>query len=477
MKINLNKFKFNGENPTTSVITQNTDNQLNTELRQADNRRDFIKKASLGGLSLSLLFDDKPEQEVEFITQKVKRAGKPSDLKITDIRVAVITGFPIACPILRIDTNQGISGYGEIRSGVSTEYGVFLKSQLLGKNPCEVEKIFKSIKQFDGQNHAIGGIEMALWDLAGKAYEVPAYQMLGGKFRDQIRIYGNIPKVKDPIDFPKKIKNILDSGLTFLKMDLGIEFLANISGALINADAWNANNMKYPFLRTQITDKGLEIVANHVGKVRETIGYDMPLAINHFGYFDVNTAIRLGKVVDKYQLAWLEDLVPWQFTEQWKQISDAIDTPTITGKGIYLKEEFIKLINARAVDMIHPDLVSTGGLLETKKIGDYAQEHGVSMAMHFAGTPFSFMANIHCAAATENFVALEHHEMAIPWWEDLFTGEKPIFDKGFVKVPEKPGLGLELNETVVKEHLKKGELYFAPTEEWNKIDSWDRDLS
>ena len=203
----------------------------------------------------------------------------------------------------------------------------------------------------------------------------------------------------------------------------------------------------------------------------------MPLAINHFGYFDVNTAIRLGKVVDKYQLAWLEDLVPWQFTEQWKQISDAIDTPTITGKGIYLKEEFIKLINARAVDMIHPDLVSTGGLLETKKIGDYAQEHGVSMAMHFAGTPVSFMANIHCAAATENFAALEHHEMDIPWWEGLFTGEKPIFDKGFVKVPEKPGLGLELNEAAVKEHLKKGELYFAPTEEWNKIDSWDRDLS
>ncbi|WP_435357429.1 mandelate racemase/muconate lactonizing enzyme family protein [Emticicia sp. SJ17W-69] len=497
MKLNLDRFKFKGEVPTGPKAVESLDNQLNIEEKQTDNRRDFIKKASLGGLSLGLLFDGKPEQEMEFITQKVKRAGKPSDLKITDVRVAVVTGAPMTCPILRIDTNQGISGYGEVRDGASAKYGLFLKSRLLGKNPCDVEKIFKSIKQFGGQGRAAGGVcgvEMALWDLAGKAYGVPAYQMLGGKFRDHIRIYGDTPEVKDPVEFAKKMKERLDTGLTFLKMDLGIQVLADIPGALIGANAWDVKRQwgnsdlkkgnaqsygmtKHPFTRVQVTDKGLAIMADYVGKVRDVIGYDVPLAADHFGHFDVNTAIRIGRAVEKYQMAWLEDLIPWQFTDQWKQISDAIDTPTLTGEDIYLKEEFIKLINARAVDMIHPDLASSGGLLETKKIGDYAEEHGIAMAMHFAGTPVSFMANVHCAAATENFVALEHHGMDVPWWEDLVTGEKPIFDKGFVKVPDKPGLGVELNEAVVKAHLKSGELYFAPTEEWNKIDSWDREWS
>jgi len=169
---------------------------INKTVPERSGRRDFIKQASLGGLALGFLFDKDPAGEIDFITQKVKRFGAPSELKITDIRVAVVTGAPMICPILRIDTNQGISGYGEIRDGASAKYGLFLKSRLLGKNPCHVEQIFKSIKQFGGQGRAAGGVcgvEMALWDLAGKAYNVPAFQMLGGKFRDEIRIYGDTP--------------------------------------------------------------------------------------------------------------------------------------------------------------------------------------------------------------------------------------------------------------------------------------------
>ena len=112
-------------------------------------------------------------------------------------------------------------------------------------------------------------------------------------------------------------------------------------------------------------------------------------------------------------------MVPWQYGELMKQIKDSTSTPILTGEDIYLKEDFIKLIDMGAVDMIHPDLASSGGLIETKKIGDYAMEHGVPMAMHFAGTPISFMANVHCAAATENFIALEHHSLDVPWWERL----------------------------------------------------------
>ena len=130
--------------------------------------------------------------------------------------------------------------------------------------------------------------------------------------------------------------------------------------------------------------------------------------------------------MEKHHLAWMEDMVPWQLGELMKQIRDATDIPILTGEDIYLKEDFARLMDMGAVDMIHPDLATAGGLLETKKIGDYAMEHGVAMAMHFAGTPVSFMANLHCAAATENFIALEHHSVDVPWWEDLVTGpDKP----------------------------------------------------
>jgi L-alanine-DL-glutamate epimerase-like enolase superfamily enzyme len=212
--------------------------------------------------------------------------------------------------------------------------------------------------------------------------------------------------------------------------------------------------------------------------VRSIVGYEIPLAADHFGHIGLNSAIRLGRGVEKYRLAWLEDMVPWFYTDQWRQITEAILTPTLTGEDIYLKEEFIKLIDAGAVDMVHPDLASAGGILETKKIGDYAEEKGVAMALHFAGTPISMMANVHCAAATENFIALEHHDVDNEWWEDLVKGiEKPILQKGYVNVPETPGLGVDLNEEVIKEHLREGEKYFAPTTEWDKDQSWDRTWS
>ena len=488
MKQILERFNLK---PSQSELIKTTTPSIQTEI--SGNRRDFLQKASLGGLSLGMMFDGKTEQEMEFITQKVKRDSKPSELKITDMRLCTLVGVPFTSPIIRIDTNQGLVGWGEVRDGASPKYALMLKSRLLGENPCNVEKLFKKIKPFGNHGRAAGGVcgvEMALWDLACKAYNVPAYQLLGGKYRDEIRLYADTPEVNDPKEFAKKMKaERIDKGYTFLKMDFGIQLLADVPGALVGANVWKLRNSqtnktvgnygmtKHPFTRIQITDKGLDIMANYVGQVREAIGYDVPLSADHFGHFDVNTAIRLGKAVEKYQLAWLEDMVPWQFTEQWKQISDAIETPTLTGEDIYLKEEFMKLIDAKAVDMVHPDLASSGGLLETKKIGDYAEQNGIAMAMHFAGSPISMMANIHCAAATENFVALEHHGVDVPFWEDLVTGMKPIVQNGFVKVPEKPGLGVELNEEVAKQHLKKDSTYFIPTPEWNNSESWDRDWS
>jgi L-alanine-DL-glutamate epimerase-like enolase superfamily enzyme len=168
-------------------------------------------------------------------------------------------------------------------------------------------------------------------------------------------------------------------------------------------------------------------------------------------------------------------MVPWQYIDMLKEITRSINVPTLTGEDIYCLAGFKDLIEQRAVDMVHPDLATAGGILETKKIGDYAQEHGLAMALHFAGSPISFMANVHCAAATENFIALEHHSTEVPWWEDLVTGiEKPLNRQGFASVPEAPGLGVELNLDVVKQHLSRGEDCFGPTDEWNSNDSHDR---
>jgi len=445
----------------------------------------------MGGL-FGMSFEDR----VAETTGDVRRASAPSDLKITDMRYAVVQNVGRTA-IIRIDTNQGIYGLGEVRDGADERYALMLKSRILGQNPCNVEMIFKMIRQFGGPSRQAGGVcavEMALWDLCGKAYNVPAWQLLGGRYRDKIRLYADTPEAHSPEEQRKLIRYRLeDQGYTWLKMDIGIEEIKDIPGTLVNQEFWGPQlsqwqggymsyaNTEHPFTQVQITDKGFEEMAKIVDNVRSMVGYSIPLSTDHFGHFDLNNGIRLGKALDKYRLAWMEDIVPWQMTDQWKTITDALDTPTLTGEDIYLLKNFKPLIDIHAVDIIHPDLVTSGGLLETKHIGDYAEEHGIAMAMHQAGTPVSFMANVHCAAATQNFLALEHHSIDVPWWESLVktTDGRALITKGYANVPlSAPGLGIELNDEEVKKHLTaKDKSYFAPTPEWDDLRSHDRTYS
>jgi len=447
--------------------------------RQLD-RRTFFKSAgaaAAGASAIGFLGD----ADLEGAVQNVNRNSIPSELKITDLRVATVVGAPMTCPLIRIDTNQGLSGYGEVRDGASATYALFLKSRILGENPCNVDKIFRKIKQFGHHARQAGGVcgvEMAAWDLAGKAYGVPAYQMLGGRFRDKVRLYADTTEATNPTEQGRKLKARMDQGFTYLKQDFGINLLRDVPGALtkpLGTGYVGRDNVMHPFTGLSLTEKGVAWLSDWVAAVREVIGPEVPLSSDHYGHIDVNSCIRLARAMEKHHLAWMEDMVPWQLGELMKQIRDATDIPILTGEDIYLKEDFNKLVDMGAVDMIHPDLASSGGLLETKKIGDYAMERGVAMAMHFAGTPVSFMANLHCAAATENFIALEHHSVDVPWWEDMVTGpEKPIHQRGFASPPDRPGLGIELVEEVVKAHLKPGTQYFAPTPEWDNERSWDR---
>ena len=442
-------------------------------------RRDLFKTSAgiVGGAILSR------EAAAEQAPQKnVNTNSSPSALRITDLRVAIIVKpGPSPCPIIRIDTNQGVYGLGEVRDGSSATYALFLKSRLLNENPLNITYLFEKIKQFGGVSRQAGGVvavEEALWDISGKVYNVPIYQMLGGKFRDRVRIYADTDESPDPKIFAQRLKARKEEmGITWLKMDVGINLVQSIPGTVTapsEMTQWERRALPHPFVATEVTEKGIEKLSEYVQAAREAVGMEIPLSMDHLGHLGVNSIIRLGKAYEKFNLSWMEDVIPWQYTDMLAHITAESPTPILTGEDIYLKEGFIHLCEKHAVSKIHPDISTSGGILETHKIGERAMELGVPMAMHYAGTPVGAMASVHCAAATENFLACENHSMDVPFWQDLVEGiEKPIINKGFIKVPDKPGLGITLNDEVCKQHLRPNTEYFAPTPEWNTERSAD----
>jgi L-alanine-DL-glutamate epimerase-like enolase superfamily enzyme len=424
-------------------------------------RRSFFKSAAV---TLGAAFWS--DRTLDAALQTTNTASKPSDLKITDVRMAAVGGG-----LIRLDTNQGIYGVGENRDGASRNYVLELKRLVVGENPCSVDRVFRKIKQFGfhaRQGGGVSGIEMALWDLAGKAYNVPVYQMLGGKFRDTIRVYADTPQSPDPQVFGERMKRRIEQGFTFLKMDVGVGLVQKTPGTVTYPAGANINgNLVHMFTGLEITDKGIAMMADYLAKIREIIGWETPIATDHFGHIGVNSCIRLGKAFEKFNLAWMEDFIPWNYTELWKKITDAIEVPTLTGEDIFLKEPFEVLCREHAVDIIQPDLATAGGILETHKIGDMAEEYGVPMAMHMAGSPVSCMANVHCAAATSNFLVLENHSVDNAAWGDIIDGvAKPIANKGYIPVPEGPGLGFTLNEEAIKKQIRDPG-YFEPTPQWD----------
>lgn len=449
--------------------------------------------------------------DLESVLDKVNTHSSPSDLKITDMRFVDITGAPMHCILMKLYTNQGLVGYGEVRDWATKTYALTLKRLLLGENPCNVDKIFRRIKQFGGnarQGGGVSGIEVALWDLAGKAYGVPVYQMLGGKFRDKIRIYcdTDVTGKPDGVKMGNALKERMALGFTFLKMDVGIMLIGDEPGALSyplgliedmnnlgryssltsvkTLEERNARNrgfdiynIPHPFTGIHLTEKGIDLLEKYVADVRLIIGYQVPLAADHFGHMALEDCIRLGKRLEKYNLAWLEDMLPWQYTDQYVRLSQAVNTPICTGEDIYLKEGFQPLLEARGVSVIHPDILTSGGILENKKIGDLAQEHGVAMAVHMAESPIGCLAAVHSVAATENFLALEYHSVDIPWWDDIATGlPKPLVKEGYIMVPDSPGLGIEsLNDEIIAQHIHPDfPGLWEPTVQWDEDWSHDR---
>ena len=431
------------------------------------------------------------EQNTSELDQ-VNTRSAPSELRITDMRIAVVGGDGWRWPIIKLETNQGLMGLGEVRDGASGRYALMLKSRLLGENPCDIDRLFQKIKQFGGHGRLGGGVcgvEMALCDLAGKAFGVPAYMFAGGKYReDKVKVYADTPLKKDPVEMGNALLGRMDRGFEFLKMDIGLWIASEFEGGVINKHvAAESATLMHPFTGIQVTDYGISKMQEYVGAVRDVIGYEIPLASDHFGHMGVENAIRIGKALDQFTLAWYEDMIPWQFVDQWQALKAGVDTPVCTGEDIYALEGFKPLIDARAISVAHPDLATSGGILETKRIADYCRDAGIGVALHQAGSPVVAMANAHAAMTMENFIALEMHSVDNPWWNDLVTligQDGPMIKDGYVQVTDAPGLGLELNEEAIKEHLAQGgqkrdyDAYppgaFEDTLEWDGLDAHDR---
>jgi len=431
---------------------------------------------------------DYEEKYVERVENAVTTYSRPSDLRITDMRMAVVCSN-YDYPIIRIDTNQEVYGIGEVRDAGHKESALQFKSMLLGQNPCNVDMIFRTIKHFGGSGReggGVSGIELALWDLVGKVYGVPCYQFLGGKYRDRIRLYADTPSPAEPTPqgYAERVLGRKAMGMTFIKFDVGMDVLNGyVKDGVVGAPTPYEYNMGRSWVArgsqggTHLTDKGIARFVEIVDAVREAVGWEIPLAVDHLGPITVKDAIRLGHALEPYSLAWIEDILPWWDVQGNLEVTRAINVPTLNGEDIYLWDGWREMIERRAIDIIQPDLLTAGGMMETKKVADYAERYGLPTVLHCAGSPIAFMANVHCAAAISSFIALENHALDLPFWKSLVTGlPDPLIEDGYVRVPETPGLGVDLDYDGIEANLRFPEL-FEPTEKWNtpKLGFWQPD--
>jgi len=434
---------------------------------------------------------------------------KPDELRITDVRFCDIDGMPKRCTLIKVYTNQeGLVGYGEVRDAATKTYAAMLKSRLLQENPLNVDKLFRRIRQFgyhSRQGGGVSGIEVALWDIAGKYWGVPCWQLLGGRYRDRVRIYcdTDVEGRHTGHDMGLALKKRMESGFTFLKMDLGIGLLMDEPGTLtaplgfldemrqnartsfdpprgsvpfqeLSQKAYEIKTIAHPFTGIRLTEKGLDMLEDYVSEVRAVTGYDVPIAIDHFGHVCVEDCIRFARRMEKYNLAWMEDMVPWIYPDQLARLRASTTVPVCTGEDIYGTEAFEALMQKGAVSVIHPDVLTAGGMLETKKIGDLAEKYGVAVALHMAESPIGMMAAVHAAAAIPQLMAVEFHSVDVPYWQDTVKGlDRPLISDGFIRVPDAPGLGIEsLNEEFISTLISK-----EIPGQWEETSQWDTDIS
>ncbi len=387
-------------------------------------------------------------------------------MKITDVQASVIgrnEAHSGGCiwTFVRVYTDEGIVGTGECNSAAAGGSGFavkaaieYMKPALIGKDPTNPGYLWEMLRRrgrYGGTTEAplifaLTGIENALYDIMGKALGVPCYKLLGGKFRDNIRLYADLHagEVETPEAYAEKAAEVVENeGYSAVKFDVDHTGVGKL-------DPWNWT----------VGTKEMGHIINLIAASREAIGYEIDLAIDCHGQFDVPSAITLAKAVEPLRLMWLEEPVPAENIEAMAQVKAGTSTVICTGENQYTRWQFLELLQKQACDVIMPDLSKAGGMMEAKRIADMADAFYIPIAPHNVSSPLGMMAMCHVMAAVPNFLVLEFHGREIPWWNDLCDGDKPFIDNGWMKVSERPGIGVELNDAVAKTLLWNGDKYF-----------------
>ena len=380
--------------------------------------------------------------------------GGNRDVEITDVQTTMVDGnFPWT--LVRIYTDAGVVGTGEAYWGAGVpELVQRMTPFLVGENPLDIDRLYEHLVQkMSGEGSvegvtvtAISGIELALHDLAGKILGIPAYQLLGGKYRDSVRVYCDChtEAEADPEACADEAERVVEElGYDALKFDLDVP-----SGH----EKDRANRHLRP---GEIRHK-----AEIVEAVTERVKDRADVAFDCHWTFSGGSAKRLAAELEEYDVWWLEDPVPPENLEVQEAVTKSTLTPIAVGENRYRVTELRRLIENQAVDIVAPDLPKVGGMRETRKIADVANQYYVPVAMHNVASPVGTMASAQVGAAIPNSLAVEYHSYELDWWSDLV--EEDVIEDGRIEIPEKPGLGLTLDMDVVEEHMVEGETLFDP---------------
>jgi L-alanine-DL-glutamate epimerase-like enolase superfamily enzyme len=385
-------------------------------------------------------------------------APKVGQYKITDVKVMVMQG-PRTYTLVRVESDSGHFGigeaYGSPGAGVK-EQVLTLRPDFLRKDPLEIDVLYTMLeRRTDGSAHslmrAVSGIEMALWDLAGQILNQPAAKLLGGRFRNRVRMYDHAAP-----------RNMLDKAS------------CREWAEKVKADPAGFTCHKFGFPRTTpatdrfrdtanriLTTKELDIVRRGFENCREAVGFEHDIMVHCHWEYDVRTAIQIAEAVAPIKPVWLEDPLIVDYSESWKRLTESSPVPICMGENLARRQGFKDWIINSACDILHPDLRNTGGFLETKRIADMAEVWGLPMATHNTGSLINTMATVQWAGSIRDFIACETVTGKGDWMDKVITADKPPIRGGYIELTDKPGIGIELNRDVVEAHLAAGEKWWG----------------
>ena len=379
--------------------------------------------------------------------------------KIRDIQTMVMQGPDRNYTFVKVISDAGIYGIGEAYGspGVGVKEQIHaLKPDFLGKDPLEIDVLYTNLpRRTDGSAHmlmrAVCGIEMALWDLAGKTLSTPLTTLLGGKFREKVRVYDHSAP-----------KNMLDKASCR-------EWAAKVKA---NPAGFTCHKFGFPHT-TPAQDPGRDLsnrvlstrelldVRRGFENCREAIGWEHDIMVHCHWEYDVRTAMQIAEAVETIKPYWFEDGLAVEWSPAWTRLCASSKVPICTGENLFRRHGFKDFIINQGCDILHPDLRNSGGFLETKRIADFAEVFNLPMATHNTGSQLNTWGTVHWAGAIRDFLACETVTGKGDWMDQVLALDRPYIKGGMIELSSKPGLGVDLNPDVVKAHLAKGETWWG----------------